>query len=154
MEANEYWLNNRNWAALEPLIPLGRRGMKSGNNRQIISGILHVLKFGCRWRDCPAIYGPHTTVYNRFNRWSKARIWQSMFERVVSLDNAEVQLIDSTHQQFAPLQCRRRRRGRSAGDPPRQAASFRLLELISTFRIWKDLIKRRVRESWLSEPTQ
>jgi len=32
----------------------------------VISGILHVLKVGCRWCDCPADYGPSTTVYNRF----------------------------------------------------------------------------------------
>jgi transposase len=41
--ANEYWLSDGDWAALEPLIPLDRRGVKPGNNRQIISGILHVL---------------------------------------------------------------------------------------------------------------
>ena len=38
----------------------------------LISGILHVLKSGCRWRDCPSVYGPRTTIYNRFNRWSRA----------------------------------------------------------------------------------
>jgi transposase len=94
--ANEYWLGDAAWAALEPLIPLGRRGVKPGNNRQVISGILHVLKFGCRWRDCPAMYGPPTTVYNRFNRWSKASIWQDMFARLVQFDKPEAQSIDST----------------------------------------------------------
>jgi transposase len=94
--ANEYWLDDKDWAALEPLIPLGRRGVKPGNNRHIISGILHVLKFGCRWRDCPPMYGPHTTVYNRFNRWSKAGIWQGMFDRLAQVDKSEVQSIDST----------------------------------------------------------
>jgi transposase len=52
--ANEYWLADAEWAAIEPLIPLNRRGVKPGNNRRVISGILHVLKFGCRWRDCPS----------------------------------------------------------------------------------------------------
>jgi transposase len=94
--ANEYWLSDVAWAALEPLIPMHRRGVKPGNNRQVISGILHLLKFGCRWRDCPAMYGPHTTVYNRFNRWSKAGIWQGMFDRLVQFDKPEVQSIDST----------------------------------------------------------
>ncbi|WP_428488745.1 transposase [Rhodopila sp.] len=51
---------------VEPLIPTRRRGVKPGRNREVISGILHVLKYGCRWRDCPSIYGPHTTIYNRF----------------------------------------------------------------------------------------
>jgi hypothetical protein len=44
--ANEYWLGGAAGAAIEPLIPLNRRGVKPGNNRRVISGILHVLKFG------------------------------------------------------------------------------------------------------------
>ena len=67
--ANEFWMNDREWAALEPLIPMNRRGVKPKNNRKIISGIVHVLRVGCRWRDCPEVFGPPTTVYNRFNRW-------------------------------------------------------------------------------------
>jgi transposase len=27
-----------------------------------------------RWRDCPPEYGPYTTIYNRFNRWSRQGI--------------------------------------------------------------------------------
>src|SRR5690606_26468295 len=42
-----------------------------------------VLKTGCRWIDCPAEYGPHTTVYNRFNRWSRRRLWTGMLEALV-----------------------------------------------------------------------
>ena len=33
------------------------------------SGIVHMLRIGARWRDCPEVYGPYTTIYNRFNRW-------------------------------------------------------------------------------------
>jgi transposase len=46
--ANEYWLSDQQWAAIGPLIPLNRRGVKPGRNREVISGILRVLKFGCR----------------------------------------------------------------------------------------------------------
>src|SRR3984957_21123210 len=94
--ANEYWLIYQQWVAIEPLIPLKRRGVKPGRNRQVISGVLHVLKFGCRWRDCPEVYGPHTTIYNRFNRWSKAGIWASMLHRLVTMEAADLQCIDST----------------------------------------------------------
>jgi transposase len=44
--ANEYWLSDEQWAAIEPLIPMKRRGVKPARNREVISGILHVLKFG------------------------------------------------------------------------------------------------------------
>ena len=59
---NEFWLSEACWAVIEALIPMDRRGVKPGNNFAVISGIIHVLRTGCRWRDCPAIFGPHTTV--------------------------------------------------------------------------------------------
>lgn len=94
--ANEFWMSDRQWAVLAPLIPSKRRGVKPRRNREVISGILHVLKVGCRWRDCPEVYGPHTTIYNRFNRWSKAGIWQAMLEALVDRGSSETQSIDST----------------------------------------------------------
>jgi transposase len=44
-------LSDQQWAALEPLIPVDRRGVKSSRNRETISDIVHILKVGCRWRD-------------------------------------------------------------------------------------------------------
>lgn len=116
--ANEYWLDDAAWAAIEPLIPLHRRGVKPGHNRRVISGILHVLKFGGRWRDCPALYGPHTTIYNRFNRWSRAGIWQTMLDRLVRLDQADLQSIDST-----TSKAHRCSAGGKGGPRPRRSAA-------------------------------
>ena len=94
--ANLFWLSDKQWAALEPLIPMRRRGVKPKRNREVISGIIHVLHVGCRWEDCPPEYGPRTTIYNRFNRWSKAGIWQTILAARVAFDAADVQCIDST----------------------------------------------------------
>ena len=66
-----FWLSDRAWAAIEPHLPKNQPGARPVDDRRVISGILHVLKVGCRWCDCPADYGPSTTVYNRFNRWSR-----------------------------------------------------------------------------------
>ncbi len=66
-----FWLSNKAWAAIEPHLPKNQLGARRVDDRRVISGILHVLKVGCRWCDCPAEYGPSTTVYNRFNRWSR-----------------------------------------------------------------------------------
>ena len=41
-----------------------------------------VLRTGSPWRDLPERYGPHTTIYNRFNRWAKAGVWVQVFERL------------------------------------------------------------------------
>lgn len=37
-------------------------------------------KSGARWRDRPPGFGPYTTVYNRFNRWSRQGFWLQSFE--------------------------------------------------------------------------
>ncbi|MFC7556821.1 transposase [Pseudoroseomonas wenyumeiae] len=54
------------------------------NDRRVISVILHVLRSGCRWHDCPPEYGPATTVCNRYNRWSSQGIWKRIFERLAA----------------------------------------------------------------------
>ena len=80
--ANEYWLSDRAWASIKPLMPTNQPGARRIDDRRVISGIIHVLKSGCRWKDCPAAYGPPTTIYNRFNRWSRKRLWQKIFEKL------------------------------------------------------------------------
>ena len=75
-----FWLSDGEWAKIEPLMPRGRRGAHRVDDRRVISGIVHMLRSGARWRDCPPAYGPYTTIYNRFNRWSRQGIWFEMFE--------------------------------------------------------------------------
>lgn len=94
--ANGFWLSEGSWAVIEPAIPMHRRGVKPGGNCKVISGIVHVLRSGCRWRDWPEVLGPHTTIYNRFNQLSRDGIWQSIWVRLIQLDAAMVQCIDST----------------------------------------------------------
>jgi transposase len=40
-----------------------------------MNGIVFVLRTGIRWRDLAERYGPHTTAYSRFDRWSARGIW-------------------------------------------------------------------------------
>jgi len=75
-----FWLSDDQWAAVEPHLPRNQSGAHRVDDRRVISGIIHVLKIGCRWQDCPPDYGPSTTVYNRFNRWSHKRFWLKLLE--------------------------------------------------------------------------
>ena len=50
-----FWLDDEAWAAIELHLPRKQPGARRVDDRRIISGILHVLKAGCRWQDCPAI---------------------------------------------------------------------------------------------------
>ncbi len=69
MRSTLFWLSDEQWRRIEPHLPTDVRGKERVDDRRLISGIVHVLKSGCRWKDCPEEYGPHTTVYNRFTRW-------------------------------------------------------------------------------------
>ena len=91
-----YDLTDFEWSVIEPLLPMDRRGPKPKNNRQILNGIFYILRAGCPWRDLPERYGPYTTVYNRFNRWRKAGIWDRLMDAIVKAHNGEVQMIDSS----------------------------------------------------------
>lgn len=98
MRPNLFWLTDDQWMKIEPRLPGGVRGKPRVDDRRVISGILHVLKTGCRWCDCPPEYGPYTTIYNRFVRWAKRRIWERMFEDLAGRGRSlATQSIDSTH---------------------------------------------------------
>jgi transposase len=94
--AGEFWLDDRQWAAIEPLLPKNQPGAHRKDDRRILSGIIHVLKVGCRWQDCPALYGPPTTIYNRFHRWARRGLWRRLFEALVIVNPDDMQIIDST----------------------------------------------------------
>ena len=64
-----FWLSDKAWTALEPHLPDNQPGKPRVDNRRVISGILHILKTGGRWRDVPPEYGPAKTIYNRYARW-------------------------------------------------------------------------------------
>jgi transposase len=94
--SGEFWLDDRQWSAIEPLLPKNQSGAHRKDDRRIISGIIHVLKVGCRWQDCPPCYGPSTTIYNRFHRWAARGIWRRLFATLVAVDDDEIHMIDST----------------------------------------------------------
>ena len=96
--AQLYWLNEEEWARIQPLLPQGRRGAHRVDDRRVISGIVHMLRAGARWRDCPAAYGPYTTIYNRFNRWSRQGVWEAVFQALTGSSGIFPSgAIDSTH---------------------------------------------------------
>jgi transposase len=93
-----FWLSDEAWAAIEPHLPKNQPGARRVDDRRVISGILHVLKVGCRWCDCPAEYGPSTTVYNRFNRWSLRGFWLKLLDALVDAGAVtKSTAIDSTY---------------------------------------------------------
>lgn len=126
--AGELWLSYRAWTAIEPLLPRNQPGGQRVDGRRAISGIIHVLRAGCRWKDCPAVYGPQMTIYNRFNRWSWKGVRGRIFHELVAQAEAFEDLcIDSSavraHRSAQGGKGRRKLRpsGARAADPPRKS---------------------------------
>ena len=82
MRANLFWLSDEQWIRIEPHLPTDIRGVERVDDRRVISGIVHVLKSGCRWCDCPPEYGPATMIYNRFVRWARRGLWENLFREL------------------------------------------------------------------------
>ena len=98
MHADLFWFDDEQWSKVQPHLPTNQRGPERHDDRRILSGIMHVQKVGCRWKDCPREYGPHKTIYNRFARWSARGIWQTIFAAVAaSADGPGQVALDSSH---------------------------------------------------------
>ena len=95
--SDHFWLSNEQLARIKPYFPLSH-GMPRVDDRKVISGIIHVLRNGLRWRDAPEVFGPHKTLYNRFIRWSKMGVFDRIFTALVDDSGPPDRLmIDATH---------------------------------------------------------
>jgi len=130
--ADHFWLSDMQWSAIEPHIPKVYRGKRRVDDRRVISGIVHRLREGCRWRALPEVYGPYTTVFNRYNRWSKRGLWRAIFAALVeSGEPPGTAMIDSSsvkaHRSASGAQkggsASRRSAARAADERPRSISS-------------------------------
>jgi transposase len=76
-DMNRHALTDAQWARLAPLLPpqKPKTGRPAQDHRQILDGILWILRTGAPWRDLPERYGPWGTVSSRFYRWRQAGLW-------------------------------------------------------------------------------
>lgn len=100
MNESLFWFTDAQWTKIKPHLPTNQPGPQrtDEDDRRILSGIMHVQRSGCRWKDCPSEYGPHKTVYNCFARWSERGIWQNLMAAVAGeRDTPEQVALDSSH---------------------------------------------------------
>ena len=91
-----FWLSDRQLSLIEPYFPLSH-GVPRTDDQRVLSGIIHVIKNGLRWRDAPTDYGPHKTLYNRFVRWSRLGIFDHIFSELTGNSSDATLQIDATH---------------------------------------------------------
>jgi transposase len=74
-------LRNEQWKRIKHLLP-GKPGDPGGqgrDNRQFVEAVLWVSRTGAPWRDLPEHFGRWNSVYQRFARWSRSGVWQTVF---------------------------------------------------------------------------
>ena len=90
-------LSEDQMSRISPFFPLSH-GMPRVDERRVISGISFVIRNGLWWRDVPASYGPHDTIYNRFVRWSEMGVFgRILVDLAKGGGDTEEIMIDATH---------------------------------------------------------
>ena len=63
----------------------------------MIEAMIHVLRTGCPWRDLPSQFGPWSSVYTRFRRWSQAGLWAQILDLITERAHGNLRFLDATH---------------------------------------------------------
>ena len=73
-------VSDAEWAILEPLVPAVKPGGRPArwSRREILNGILYVVRGGNQWRALPHDLPPWQTVYCDFRRWRNDGTWEAI----------------------------------------------------------------------------
>ena len=82
-------LTNEQWAILKPLIPepphrTDGRGRPWRDAREVLNGILWILRSGARWQDLPERFPPYQTCHRRFQQWVRDGTLRSVLEALAT----------------------------------------------------------------------
>lgn len=91
-------LTDAQWAKMEPhcLGKVSDPGRSGRNTRLFLEAVLWKARTGCPWRDLPAAFGKWNTVFQRFNDWSKAGVFERIFNAVADDPDMEYAMVDAT----------------------------------------------------------
>lgn len=75
-------LTETEWMVLTPLIPAAKPGgrPRTTDMREVVNAIFYILRSGCQWRMLPTDFPPHQTVYDYFQAWRRAGVWERMHD--------------------------------------------------------------------------
>lgn len=92
-----FLLSGTRMRRIEPCFPLSH-GRPRVDDRRVLSDIVHVIRNGLMWCDAPPAYGPHKTLHNRFVRWSRMGMFNSIFAGLTADGGPPDQLmVDAAH---------------------------------------------------------
>jgi transposase len=70
-------LTDEQWLLIESLFPkprIGLRGRPARETREVMNGVLWILRTGAPWQDLPERFPPYQTCHRRFSAWVKSGV--------------------------------------------------------------------------------
>ena len=76
-------LSEKQWQQLKPLLPDKKStGRPRRDDREVLNGILWVLRTGAPWKDLPERYPPYQTCHRRFQQWAREEVMPAILEQL------------------------------------------------------------------------
>src|SRR5262245_40372932 len=91
-------LTDQQWEQISPHLPGQKHhpGRTAEDNRLFVNAVFWIAKTGAPWRDLPERFGNWNSIFQRYNRWCKRRVWQRILEALGGDPDLEHLLLDST----------------------------------------------------------
>ena len=94
-----YEITDSEWERLKKYFPerqAGQLGRPRNDDRQMLNGILWIIRTGAPWADMPERYGAKSTVYDRFTHWEKTGLFAKILEELGEEADLQDMSMDST----------------------------------------------------------
>jgi len=98
MDMERLVIGEETWERIAPRLP-GKAtdcGVTARDNRLFLEAVLWRVRTGSPWRDLPVVFGKWNSVFQRFRRWAKKRVFERLFEVLSEEPDFEYALIDGT----------------------------------------------------------
>jgi transposase len=98
VDRERFILSDTVWEKIEALLPGKKsdRGVTAKDNRLCLEAVLWRVRAGLPWRDLPAEFGNWNTVFKRFRRWVRTRVFDRIFKAWSGEPDFEYAMIDGT----------------------------------------------------------
>lgn len=80
-------LTDAQWDVMAPLLPKprlrrDRRGRPWRDPRDVLNGILWILRTGAPWKDLPDRYPSYQTCHRRMQHWQRTGVFETVLQRL------------------------------------------------------------------------
>jgi putative transposase len=87
MEAKFRDIPDSLWKLVTPLVPVPKRRTLRGRprlpDRQVLAGIVYLLRTGCQWKALPQDFGSGSACHARFKAWCEAGVFTAVFSALL-----------------------------------------------------------------------